>query len=55
MPYFTIYAQVTQDLEVRIFADTEEDAEEIADQDLILEDFDVVHAVFTLGSTVKAK
>lgn len=55
MPKFTVYATVTQDLKVEIEADSLEEAQEIADQDLITEDFEAVHAVFTLGEVVEVQ
>ncbi len=55
MPRFIVKAQVTQDLEIFIEADSLEEAQEIADQDLITDDFEAVHAVFTLGSVMEVE
>ena len=55
MPKFIVKAQVTQDLQVEIEADTAEQAQDIADKDLITDDFEAVHAVFTLGEVVEVQ
>ena len=48
MPKFTVYAVLIQDLHTEIEADTLEEAERIADEELITDDFDVAQAEFKL-------
>ena len=55
MPKFTVYATVTQDLQVEIEADSLEEAQRLADQDLITEDFECFTQEFTLGEVVEVK
>ncbi len=55
MGRFIVKAQVTQDLKIEIEADSLEEAQDIADQDLITDDFEVIHAVFTLGEIVEVE
>lgn len=55
MPKFTVYATVTYDLETEIEADSLEQAQEIADKDLITDDYEQVTGEFTLGEIVEAK
>ncbi len=55
MPTFIVKAQVTQDLELELQADSLEEAEQIAERDLITDDFGATHAVFTLGSVMEVR
>ena len=55
MPKFTVYATVSYDLEAEIEADSLEQAQEIADKDLITDDFEQVTGEFTLGEVVEVQ
>lgn len=55
MPKFTVYATVTQDLQTEIEADSLEQAQEIADKDLITGDFEQMSGEFTLGEVVEVQ
>jgi len=53
MPKFTVYATVTYDLQTEIEADSLEEAQEIADRDLITLDFDQMNGDFDLGEVIE--
>lgn len=55
MPKFIVYATVTQDLQAEIEADSLEEAQRLADQDLITGDFEQVTGEFTLGEILEIK
>ena len=53
MPKFTVYATVTYDLQTEIYADSLEEAQEIADKDLITLDFEQMNGDFDLVDVVE--
>jgi hypothetical protein len=55
MNQYVVYATVTTQLETVIEADTLEEAQEIADRELITGDFDATHSDFTLLEVVEVK
>jgi hypothetical protein len=55
MPKFTVYATLITQLETEIEAESLEQAEEIADKELITADFEAMQSEFTLDLVREAK
>ena len=55
MPKFTVYATITYDLRTEIKADSLEEAQEIADKDLITLDFEQMNGDFDLVDVVEVQ
>jgi hypothetical protein len=55
MPKFTVYATVTYDLQTEIYAESLEEAQEIADKDLITLDFEQMNGDFDLVEVVEVQ
>jgi hypothetical protein len=53
MPKFIVYATLTTQLEKEIEAESLEQAEKIADKDLITDDFDVINQDFKLEAVTR--
>lgn len=53
MPKFIVYATLTTQLEIEIEAESLEQAEKIADKDLITDDFDVINQDFKLEAVTR--